>query len=141
MDSTIHETKVHLNKGIDWEPLKNNINIFHKEIIHAQDSDGLGIRLNSILWEKIDINGKLLPHYHNVAEIIHIVKGKVQFLVNGKWQEINAGDTILVPENVVHSVENKESTPAEQISIFIPLSESLPQNVYFKTDFVNLDGQ
>ena len=139
MDRKIKETKVYYGKDTDWEPLKNNINIFHKEIVCANDSNGLNINLNSILWEKIDVDGKLLPHYHNVVEIIHIVKGKVRFLTNGEWKELKAGDTILVPEDTVHSVENKEPTPAEQVSIFIPCDDAAPENTYFKTDFVTLE--
>jgi quercetin dioxygenase-like cupin family protein len=95
------------------------------------------IALSSILWEKIDVGGAVLPHYHNVAEVIHITKGKVRLLCNGEWHSFQAGDTFLVPAGVVHSVRNDDVEPTEQLSIFMPTLEGY-SNEFFKTTRVRV---
>ncbi|GIQ64421.1 hypothetical protein PACILC2_29890 [Paenibacillus cisolokensis] len=82
---------------------------------------------------KIGVGGAILPHYHDVAEIIHITAGKVRLLCNGEWRSYEAGDTFHVPAGVVHSVVNDDTAPTEQISIFLPVEEGAPRNCYFGT--------
>jgi quercetin dioxygenase-like cupin family protein len=47
--------------------------------------------------------------------------------------EYEAGDTFHVPEGVVHSVRNNDTSPTEQISIFVPASAGHADNVFFQT--------
>lgn len=121
-----------------WDLMPNHVELYHREIVSAAEADAMGFRANSVLWEKIGVGGAVLPHYHNVAEIIHITVGKVRLLCNGEWKSYQAGDTFHVPAQVVHSVVNEGEIDSEQISIFLPVEEHVPQNVFFKTTLVDV---
>lgn len=131
-------TVVKEKKDQHWELMPNHVELYHREILSAKEADGLGIRANSVLWEKIGVGGAVLPHYHNVAEIIHITVGKVKLLCNGEWKSYQAGDTFLVPAQVVHSVANDDVIETEQISIFLPVEAEAPANQFFETTLVDI---
>jgi mannose-6-phosphate isomerase-like protein (cupin superfamily) len=123
-------------QAIPWTQIPEHIHLFHREIVDASEADALGVRVSSVLWEKIEVGGQVLPHYHNVAEVIHITVGKVKLLSNGEWKSYQAGDTFHVPAGVVHSVKNDDTAPTEQISIFLPASADIPSNQFFQTFLV-----
>jgi quercetin dioxygenase-like cupin family protein len=130
------QTKVLQGKKLPWTQIESHRNLFHREIIDAATADAMGVRISSILWERIDVGGQVLPHYHDVAEVIHITVGKVKLLCNGEWMSYGAGDTFHVPAGTIHSVANDDIAPTEQISIFLPASEDIPENRFFETILV-----
>ncbi|WP_372634735.1 cupin domain-containing protein [Cohnella sp.] len=130
---TEKRTTVRTADGMEWELMPDHIKLYHREIVSAEEADSLGVRASSVLWEKIGVGGAVLPHYHNVAEIIHITVGKVRLLCNGEWKSYKAGDTFHVPAGVVHSVANDDTAPTEQISIFLPVEDGAPGNRFFET--------
>lgn len=71
-----------------------------------------------------------------MAEVIHIIKGNVKLLLNGVWTSYKAGDTFIVPAEVVHSVANDDVEATEQVSIFIPIINSGVYNTDFKSYLV-----
>ncbi|MFB9279270.1 cupin domain-containing protein [Cohnella cellulosilytica] len=135
---TEKRTTVKTADGMEWGLMPDHIELYHREIVTAAEADALGVRASSVLWEKIGVGGAVLPHYHDVAEIIHITVGQVRLLCNGEWQSFKAGDTFHVPAGVVHSVENDDTAPTEQISIFLPVEEGAPGNRFFETTKVTM---
>lgn len=133
---TTAQTEVLAGDSMEWQLMPNHVELYHREILSAKQADALGIRMNSVLWEKIGVGGQILPHYHDVVEIIHITVGRVKLLCNGVWKTCKAGDTFHVPAGVVHSVANDGGIPSEQISIFVPVEPDAPANVYFGTTIV-----
>lgn len=131
------ETQVVVGDKMEWKPMEDHRALFHREIVTAKQADEMGIRASSILWEKIDVGGQVLPHYHDVAEIIHITVGKVKLLCNGEWKSYQAGDTFHVPAGVIHSVANDDNRASEQISVFLPVDENTPPNQFFNTFLVD----
>ncbi|ACT03537.1 cupin domain-containing protein [Paenibacillus sp. JDR-2] len=131
-----NETEVMVGEQMEWGLMPDHIHLYHREIVSAAQADKLGIRSSSILWEKIGVGGQVLPHYHDVAEIIYISVGKVKLLCNGEWKSYKAGDTFHVPAGVIHSVANDDDQPSEQISIFLPVEENVPANSFFNTTLV-----
>ncbi|WP_019533351.1 cupin domain-containing protein [Paenibacillus ginsengihumi] len=129
-------TEVLTGESMNWDLMPNHIELYHREIVSAAQADALGIRMSSVLWEKIGVGGQVVPHYHDVAEIIHITVGRVKLLCNGEWKSYQAGDTFHVPAGVVHSVANDGDTPSEQISIFVPVEPAAPRNAFFGTVLV-----
>src|SRR4051812_47560329 len=113
-------TTIKTEEEIPWTPIPEHIQLFHREIVNAAEADGLGVLVSSVLREQIGVGGAVLPHYHDVAEVIHITVGKVKVLCNGDWKSFQAGDTFHVPAGTVHSVANDDTAPTEQISIFLP---------------------
>ncbi|TLS49284.1 cupin domain-containing protein [Paenibacillus antri] len=131
------ETKVLTGETMNWDLMPNHIELYHREIVSAAEADALGIRMSSILWEKIGVGGQVLPHVHDVVEVIHITVGKVKLLLgSGEWKSYRAGDTFQVPAGVLHSVANDGDAPSEQISIFVPVDASAPANSFFNTTLV-----
>jgi mannose-6-phosphate isomerase-like protein (cupin superfamily) len=130
------ETEVLTAAEMTWELMPNHIELYHREIVSAEQADRLGIRMSSILWEKLGVGGQVVPHYHDVVEIIHITVGEVKLLCDGEWYSYRAGDTFHVPANVVHSVANAGDSPSEQISIFVPAEENVPANSFFGTTLI-----
>lgn len=121
-----------------WEPIPAFPGLYHREIVDAAEADAMGVRLSSVLWEKIDVGGGVLPHTHDVAEIIHITVGKVLLYRDGEWLSCRAGDTFHVPAGVVHAVLNDDDAPTEQISIFLPVEPDAPANRWFGTTKVDV---
>lgn len=134
-------TKVRVGEQSDWISFSEHRKVSYREIVNARDADAMGVRVSSVIWERIEVGGAVLPHYHDVAEMIHVTVGKVKLLRDGKWESYQAGDTFLVPSGTVHSVANDDVAPTEQISIFIPVSDDIPDNRFFKTIMVNKDDQ
>lgn len=126
-------TQVKVGENIPWSPIPEHIHLHHREIVDAAEADRLGVRVSSVLWERIGVGGAVLPHYHDVAEVIHITVGKVKLLCNGEWKSYRAGDTFHVPAGTVHSVANDDAAPTEQISIFLPAAADIPPNAFFHT--------
>ncbi len=133
---TATKTVVLEGESLPWSPIHPHPELYHKEIVNAATADALGITVSSILWEKIGLGGQVLPHYHNVAEIIHITVGKVKLLCNGEWLSFKAGDTFQVPAGTIHSVKNDDIIPTEQVSIFLPAGDHVPANRFFDTFIV-----
>jgi mannose-6-phosphate isomerase-like protein (cupin superfamily) len=133
---TAKETEVLTGDAKPWALMPNHIHLYHREILSAEQADAMGIQASSILWERIDVGGQVLPHYHDVAEIIHITMGKVKLLCNEEWKSFKAGDTFHVPAGVIHSVANDDDQPTEQISIFLPVDQGAAQNSFFNTSLV-----
>lgn len=134
-----NKTSVKPAEEMNWSLMPDHISLYHREILNAKEADSLGVRMSSVLWEKIDVGGAVLPHYHNVAEIIHITAGKVKLLCNGEWMSYQAGDTFHVPAGVIHSVANDDTKATEQISIFLPVEEHVPANHFFETTKVDIE--
>lgn len=130
------ETEVLTAADMTWELMPNHIELYHREIVSAEQADRLGIRMSSILWEKLGVGGQVLPHHHDVVEIIHITVGEVKLLCGGEWYSYRAGDTFHVPAGVVHSVANAGDSPSEQISIFVPAEANVPANHFFGTTLI-----
>ncbi|MDG0793829.1 cupin domain-containing protein [Cohnella ginsengisoli] len=130
------ETKVVVGAEMEWGLMPDHWHLYHREIVNASQADELGVRVSSVLWEKIGVGGAVLPHYHDVAEIIHITAGQVKLLRDGTWTLYQAGDTFHVPAGVVHSVACVGDCPSEQISIFLPVETDVPSNSYFNTHLV-----
>lgn len=132
-----NSTQVQVGEHLNWIKFSEHHKVSYRELVRAEHSDALGIMVSSVLWEKIEVGGAVLPHYHDVAEIIHITVGKVKLLLHDEWKSFQAGDTFLVPAGVVHSVKNDDITPTEQISMFVPVSEKNVNNEFFKTYLIN----
>lgn len=44
------------------------------------------------------------PHFHKkMTEIFNVLEGAVSFLINGKWQDVEAGGTLIIPTMTVHA--------------------------------------
>ncbi|WP_008312802.1 cupin domain-containing protein [Leptolyngbya sp. PCC 6406] len=71
--------------------------------------------------EIFDVGGKTPPNRHQVAvEMFFVLKGEGLATCDGKTVTIGAGDSILVPPNGVHVVENTGPTRLYALCIMVP---------------------
>lgn len=138
MTNSSRSTTIKWGNTLSWTPIADHIGLYHQEIASASEADALQTAVSSVLREKIEVGGAVLPHYHSVAEIIHITVGKVRVLCNGEWLSGEVGDTFHVPAGSVHSVRNADVAPTEQISIFLPVSPDYACNRFFDTTKVDV---
>lgn len=71
--------------------------------------------------EIFDIGGKTPPNRHQFAvEMFFVLKGEGQAYCDGKSIPIQTGDSILVPPNGIHIIENTGSTRLYALCIMVP---------------------
>ena len=71
--------------------------------------------------EIFDVGGKTPPNRHQVAvEMFFVLKGEGLATCDGKTVPIVAGDSILVPPNGVHVIENTGPTRLYTLCIMVP---------------------
>ncbi len=71
--------------------------------------------------EIFDIGGKTPPNRHQIAvEMFFILKGEGKATCDGKTVKIQAGDSILVPPQGVHIIENTGDSRLYALCIMVP---------------------
>lgn len=71
--------------------------------------------------EIFDVGGKTPPNRHQIAvEMFFVLKGEGRATCDGKTVSVRAGDSILVPPNGVHVIENTGLTRLYTLCIMIP---------------------
>jgi mannose-6-phosphate isomerase-like protein (cupin superfamily) len=71
--------------------------------------------------EIFDVGGKTPPNRHQIAvEMFFVLKGEGRATCDGKTIPIRAGDSILVPPNGVHVIENIGSERLYALCLMVP---------------------
>ena len=71
--------------------------------------------------EIFDIGGKTPPNRHQIAvEMFFILKGEGRATCDGKTVAIQAGDSVLVPPQGVHIIENTGNSRLYALCIMVP---------------------
>jgi quercetin dioxygenase-like cupin family protein len=69
------------------------------------------------------------PHFHKTHdEIVYVIKGSGQMLVNDKWIDVKPGTVHFNPMNKVHSTRNTGKDPLVVLSIFTPSMKEVDRN-------------
>jgi len=69
------------------------------------------------------------PHFHKIHdEIVYVIKGSGQMLVNDKWIDVKPGTVHFNPMNKVHSTRNTGKDPLVILSIFTPSMKEPDRN-------------
>ena len=69
------------------------------------------------------------PHFHKTHdEIVYVIKGSGQMLVNNKWIDVKPGTVHFNPMNKVHSTRNTGKDPLVVLSIFTPSMKEVDRN-------------
>jgi quercetin dioxygenase-like cupin family protein len=61
------------------------------------------------------------PHVHTHEQLVYIVSGKAEFVVGEEVLQLKAGDLLLVPPNVLHSLKVIGNDPVLNINVFSPI--------------------
>ncbi|MEB3269879.1 MAG: cupin domain-containing protein [Leptolyngbya sp.] len=97
--------------------------------ISPQDTNRLALVFDPVIAnmsltycvEIFDVGGKTPPNRHQIAvEMFFVLKGTGRATCDGKTVDIQAGDSILVPPNGVHVIENTGTTRLYALCIMVP---------------------
>ncbi len=97
--------------------------------ISPQDTNRLALVFDPVIAdmsltycvEIFDVGGKTPPNRHQIAvEMFFVLKGQGRATCDGKTVPIQAGDSILVPPNGIHVIENTGPTRLYALCIMVP---------------------
>lgn len=61
------------------------------------------------------------PHFHRATdEIVYVLEGKYEFVIDGKPQTAEKGDTLVIPRKTPHGFRNLLTTPSVMLAIITP---------------------
>lgn len=61
------------------------------------------------------------PHYHaDAAEVLHVVEGRLDVMIDGNWIGLTAGRNVIVPAGAVHTFRNPADHDTRWITSFGP---------------------
>lgn len=81
-----------------------------RRVIHTQNMTIARLHLKK---------GSIVPEHHHVNEqVAFVVSGALRFVIGGAVQELRAGECVVIPPDVPHSVDVLEDTDA--IDTFAP---------------------
>lgn len=61
------------------------------------------------------------PHYHvDAPELFHLIEGQMEVMVDGTWHGLTTGESIMVPQNSVHSFRNIGEKESRFITTWSP---------------------
>ena len=64
---------------------------------------------------------KAAPHYHNISdEIVYIVAGSAEMLINTDWVKLKPGDVHVNPRGAVHALSVTDPKGCKFLSVFAP---------------------
>ncbi|KAI8938907.1 hypothetical protein NX059_004764 [Plenodomus lindquistii] len=78
---------------------------------------------------EVPVGGDIGDEVHTVDQILLFTSGRGLATVNGKDQEVKAGDVVVVPAGTQHQFVTKGDQPLELITVYSP-AEHLPTSVH-----------
>ena len=74
--------------------------------------------------------GSTFPrHRHPGEEIIYVTEGVVDYEVGGKWVTVKAGETLFIPNGVVHAARNTGTVRAAELATYV-VEKGKPLSVF-----------
>ena len=96
----------------DWAqiPSEEMSPTFFRRVIHTENMTIARIHLKK--------GGSVAEHHHINEQVALVLSGAIRFIIAGVPQELRAGQGVVIPPNVPHSVEVLEDT--DVIDTFSP---------------------
>ncbi|GGQ96542.1 cupin domain-containing protein [Deinococcus ruber] len=85
--------------------------------VTALATPSLGATDISVIRQRQRPGGFNPPHFHDREELTVLLEGRVNVSVNGEQTTLEAGDTLLIPASVLHSIENTGDTDAQWLIV------------------------
>ena len=84
---------------------------YHGIFVHSKS-------ITTVYWDIVA--GHLLPeHSHKHEQILNLIEGEFEIILNGETQKIYSGAVVVIPSNALHS--GKAITHCKIIDIFHPV--------------------
>ena len=116
--------KIIRGKDINFVPAshedKKNPQVLKKVLLKRDDL--INGRVQMINWAKLPLGKTFKAHYHeDMEEIFIILNGKTRITIDKETEELNEGDTVIVPIKEIHMMENISPFDVNYIAIGISL--------------------
>ena len=80
-----------------------------------------GGRLLGMLESELPPGVAFPPHVHDdYEEIFYVLRGEIEYLIDGAWTPAPAGSTVFVPPGHIHAWRNTTAEPAWHLAITSP---------------------
>lgn len=76
-----------------------------------------GAKQVSVIHQRMESGRSNPQHTQTTEEVMYMLSGNVDVVVDGKQISLSAGDSLTVPANVPHSIENSSGSPSEWLII------------------------
>jgi quercetin dioxygenase-like cupin family protein len=86
---------------------------FKGKFVHSE-------KMSWVFWD-VKKGSVVNEHQHINEQIMHVVKGKFEFVLNGKHNIYTDGDIVVISSNMSHS--GKALTNCKLIDVFSPIRE------------------
>ena len=84
---------------------------FHGKLIHADT-------MTFAYW-RIDQGASIHEHHHEHEQVVNMIEGEFELVVDGKSSICRPGDVVVIPSNVPHS--GVALTPCRILDVFQPV--------------------
>lgn len=61
--------------------------------------------------------GENPPHYHDREEVVVVLGGRVEVVIEGEHHNLGPGDAVILPPNALHRMRNRGDEPADWLLI------------------------
>jgi quercetin dioxygenase-like cupin family protein len=85
----------------------------HGRFIHSEHT-------THVYWE-IESGAELPEHSHPHEQVVNVLEGRYELLVDGEPHVLEAGDVLVIPGNAVHS--GRSHTRCRILDVFSPVRE------------------
>jgi quercetin dioxygenase-like cupin family protein len=96
-----------------------------------------GAASTSVVYFELDPGNRLSPHTHTAEEVLLILDGTAEAILEERSMELAPGGMALIPANVVHDVVNAGSDTLRCVGFF---SSAVIVNVY-EHDIIPMGGR
>ncbi|HYE84593.1 MAG TPA: cupin domain-containing protein [Clostridia bacterium] len=97
------------------EKRPNHREVYGKQLTVNAENGRLSANLITIKPE-----GEIIPHTHEVLEVIYIIEGEASVLVNGARQKGEAGTILVAPAGSEHGILNTGDKDVIMYCVFSP---------------------
>jgi quercetin dioxygenase-like cupin family protein len=111
--NTVDQLLTQVDDILDANPLKAGEKL---QMINVAQDDTVSFYL-----ARFAEGGEVKPHFHKTHdEVVYVIKGSGQMLVNDKWVDVKPGSVHFNPMNKVHATKNIGKDPLVIFSLFTP---------------------
>ena len=100
---------------------KNLNEIEQKELVPGFKAKFIHSENMTFAYVDVEQNASFPEHSHPNEQVVNIIEGKFEFVLEGKTKIIEPGDIVVIPPNIKHS--GKAITKCKIIDVFYPVRE------------------
>ena len=122
--------------------------IYNASMIRSEMKNNEGVLQPSTILESIEISThqqnsiNVRSHKHEYCEIIYIISGEVEHVINNVAYTHSVGDCIILPTNSTHSIKNSNNSLWRDIMVsaelFVKILDLFPNNDVSNKEFTHL---